>query len=448
MKKNIIIILTGFFLIVSCGKKLDLLPRQSVAEEVALNSDANVKKVLNGAYDAISNSSLYGGDLFLYSELMAADGEIRWEGTYNEPREIWLKSIITTNSFVTDTWLSGYSTINITNNILSAVDVVDDADKNRVKGEALFLRSAVYFELVKLYAKPYSDGNAASNDGLPLVLQPTRGIDQSSYVPRSTVAETYSQIITDLTEAESLLPEDNGIYASKTAAAALLSRVYLQQLDYTKARDAADRAITMATDAGLTLVSAYGDAFNNSSANSSEDIFAIQVSPQDGSNSMQVYWSIPAYGGRDGDVSIQTKHLNLYAAGDTRKSLFYFGAGATRSGKWKLQYCNVPVIRLSEMYLTRAECNFRLSTSVGDTPLNDLNKTRDRAGIGSGTISLAAILAERKLELAHEGHALHDLKRLKGSADGFGYDDDEMVFPIPQREMDASQGALRQNQGY
>src|SRR5687767_5781869 len=99
MKKYIFLLLSAA-IFTSCDKKLDLLPRQSVAEEVALNSDGNVKKVLNGAYDALSSGNLYGGNVFLYSELLGANGEIRWEGTFNQPREVWLKTMITTNSFV------------------------------------------------------------------------------------------------------------------------------------------------------------------------------------------------------------------------------------------------------------------------------------------------------------------------------------------------------------
>jgi len=448
MKKYISIVMILAVLVSSCAKKLDLLPQQSVAEEVALSSDANVKKVLNGAYDAISSGNLYGGNVFLFSELLAANDEIRWEGTFNQPREVWLKSMLTTNSFVRDIWLNAYTTINISNNILSAINVVNTADQNRVKGEALFIRAAMYFELIKFYAKPYSAGSVSTAPGVPLVLTPTRGIDQSSFVPRSTVEQVYTQILSDLNEAEGLLPNTNTVYAAKPAAAALLARVYLQMERFGDARDAANRAITVATANGKNLAGTYAAAFNNS-ANSVEYLFGIQVSAQDGANNMHLYWSIPAYGGRDGDVSIQATHLALYSAGDARLALFYVGAGDTRSGKWQQQYKVLPVIRLAEMYLTRAEANFRAGTSVGDSPLNDINRIRNRAGLTSlGAVTLADILAERKLELAHEGHAVHDLKRLRLSADGFAYNDNKMVLPIPQREIDASAGVLVQNDGY
>ncbi|MBA2501114.1 MAG: RagB/SusD family nutrient uptake outer membrane protein [Chitinophagaceae bacterium] len=448
MKLNIFLIIIFSVIIASCDKKLDLLPRQSVAEEVALNSDANIKKVLNGAYDAVSVGSVYGGNILLYSELLAANDEIRWEGTFNQPREIWLKSMITTNSFVRDTWLAAYDVINIANNIISAVDIVNAADQNRVKGEALFLRGSMYFELVKLYAKPYSAGNVSSNDGIPLVLTPTRGIDESSYVPRSSVEQTYAQILSDLTEAENLLPNTNTVYADKAVAAGILSRVYLQMERFAEARDAADRAITIATAAGKSLTATYAAAFNNAS-NSSEDLFAMQVSAQDGANNMHLYWSIPTFGGRDGDVSIGASHTALYSAGDERLAMFYTGSGATRSGKWKLQYSKLPILRLAELYLTRAEANFREGTSVGATPLQDVNRIRQRAGVAPlGAVTLADILLERKLELAHEGQAVHDLKRLRLSADGFAFDANEMVLPIPQREIDASRNTITQNDGY
>ncbi|HMR93059.1 MAG TPA: RagB/SusD family nutrient uptake outer membrane protein [Chitinophagaceae bacterium] len=459
MKKNTIIIGAVLFMIASCTKKLDILPEQDVAEETALTSDANVKKALNGAYDALSSGNLYGGNIQLYSELLAADGEIRWEGTFNQPREVWNKAILTTNSFVRDTWLSAYNTINIANNILSAIDVVAAADRDRIKGEALFIRGSMYFELVKLFAKPYSAGNISSNLGLPLVLTPTRGIDASSYVARSSVEQTYTQIVSDLTEAETLLPASNGIYARKIVAAAQLSRVYLQMENYPAARDAANRGIGYG---GVSLTVPYAKAFNSARILASdpvgslpETIFQIVVSSQDGANSMHLYWSITAYGAREGDVTILPKHLALYTPSDQRLALFYQGAGNTvgsgpyRSGKWKYIYSSLSVIRLAELYLTRAEANFREGTSVGATPLNDVNDIRGRAGLTPlGAVDLNSILLERKLELAHEGQGIADLKRLRLSADGFAYNADKLVLPIPQREIDASRNVIEQNTGY
>lgn len=456
MKRNIIILSILSLSIASCDKEIELFPYQSVAEEVALTSDANVKKVLNGTYDAISDGDLYGGNILLFSELLAANGEIRWEGTFNQPDEIWQKAMITTNSFVRDTWLDAYDAINRANNILSAISIVAPADQNRVKGEALYLRASMYFELVKLYAKPYSAGSVTTNLGVPLILTPTRGIDASSKVPRSTVEQTFAQILADFIEAESLLPSINPgsnattrmVFATKAAAAAMLSRVYLQMENYPGARDAANRAITEATNNGRSLSPTYSGAFNNT-VNSPEYLFAMQVSALDGDNNMHLYWSIPAFGGRDGDVSIQPSHLALYNPLDARLAMFYTGAGDVRSGKWQQQYRVLPIIRLAEMYLTRAEANFRAGTVVGATPVADYNRTHERAGLPPAiAVTLADILLERKLELAHEGHAIADAKRLKLTVDGFAYNADKLVFPIPQREVDATNNIVVQNPGY
>ena len=101
------------------------------------------------------------------------------------------------------------------------------------------------------------------------------------------------------------------------------------------------------------------------------------------------------------------------------------------------------------MYLTRAEANFRLGTSTGDTPLNDVNRIRNRAGLTSlTTVTLAGILTQRKLELAFEGEALFEAKRLMQSVTGsLNYNAPALVLPIPQREIDTNK-ALIQNEGY
>jgi len=120
----------------------------------------------------------------------------------------------------------------------------------------------------------------------------------------------------------------------------------------------------------------------------------------------------------------------------------------TYSGKWNNQFGNVTVIRLAEMYLIRAEANARLSTSVGATPVADYNIVRTRALLpAAATVTLEQILLERRRELAHEGFRIHDIKRTKASIGGFAYNADELVFPIPSRELDANPN-LTQNPGY
>jgi hypothetical protein len=186
---------------------------------------------------------------------------------------------------------------------------------------------------------------------------------------------------------------------------------------------------------------------------SSEDLFNIPVSSVDGENSMNTFYASADNGGR-GDIEVSQAHLNLYEPGDERHSLFYIDDATddTRVGKWANRFGNVKVIRLAEMYLTRAECNERLGTAVGATPLEDVDYIRDRSGLPSiGTATLAAILNERRIELAHEGQRIHDIKRVQASvvegSDTYLYDDPKLVFPIPQRERDVN-SKLTQNDGY
>jgi hypothetical protein len=448
MKKiySIITLFSMLILVSSCEKFLDLKPQQELETNDALSTDANVKSVLVGAYRSMRYSAIYGGCILRNSELSGGTGEISWQGTYNGPREIYNHQIIAANGDITDQWLNSYDCINICNNVLSAIDTVVEEDRGRVEGEALFLRSMMYFDLVRFYAKAYEPGTANPQYGVPLVLKPTDQISVTNNVGRNTVDEVYAKVITDLTKAASELPDENGYYATSGAANALLARVYLQKGDYAKSRDAANLVI----GSGLyALTSTYAKAFNNEEY-SSEDIFATKFIAADGINQMTEFWSTTEYGGRDGDIEILDGHLNLYDANDERLALFWDGNDAMRSGKWNTMYGLVNLFRLAEMYLVRAECNQRLGTSVGATPLSDYNMIHERAGLPAATkVTLDDILYERRLELAHEGFKLHDMKRLKQSVGSLPYNDPKLVYPIPAREI-AANPALKdqQNEGY
>ncbi len=447
MKKYIIILSVLTTLMAGCGKKLDIQPTQSLDENQVFTSDANIKVALNGAYDVASGGSLLGGDLQMYSELLGSDGEISWVGTFNQPDEIFNKKILTNNSYVRDTYLEGYKLINICNNIINSINVVKESDRNAVKGQALFLRGLIYFELAELYAKPYSAGNANVNLGLQLVTTPTLNgqITDANKVARSTVQQTYDQIVADLTAAKPLIGTGRGVKGSKSAVAATLSRVYLQMANYAGARDEANYVIQ---NSGGSLEMEYSKAFNNTSP-SSEDLFVLPITAQDGTSDLHTFFSIIDFGARDGDIEINQQHLDLYEADDARLAFFYLDVNSIyRSGKWLLQYKYLPVIRLAEMYLTRAEANFRLGTIVGATPAQDLLRIRTRAGLAAVPVTLENILLERRLELAHEGQRIQDIKRLKLSVDGLAFDANALVFPIPLREINAGAGVVLQNPGY
>lgn len=443
MKKYHISLLAALFLgLTACDKRLDLEPFQSISEEKALSTEQNVRAAVLGAYDALGQDGLLGGNSMLISELMGADGEVQWVGTFDGLRTIFNHQLIAENGNALDTWNDAYDAINRCNNILSALGILkDETERKEAEGEALFVRSFAYFELVRLYAKTYEAGGNNNQLGVPLVLTPTRSITESSFVSRATVEQVYTQIIADLAKAKAQLPEENGARAGKYAAAALLARVYLQMGRYADAKTNADEVIGSNL---YKLVSDVKDGWNNDD-NSTEDIFAIQMSSQDATQGTTwIFYSIPAFGGRDGDIEIEKKHLDLYPAGDARATLFYEGNGATRTLKWRDQYKNIPIIRLAEMYLISAEAAVRLNQN-GDDAFNAVHK---RAGLSEVRgVKLDEILLERRLELAFEGHRLHDIKRLKGKADGLPYTDNKLTLPIPARETDANPN-LKQNDGY
>lgn len=452
MRKTITkIVLASAILFAACNKQLDTKPSTSISDKDALNTSSDVQAALVGAYADLGDYDFYGGDIFVESELLANTTEFNWTGTYQGLTQIYNKAIPVDNIFVRDTWLAGYAAINDANNVLSALNVVDEEQKDRVAGEAEFIRGSAYFDLVRMFARAYNDGDPSINPGVPVTLTPTKFITDSSRLSRSSVADVYSQVISDLSDAVAKLPESNGFYANKAAAAAMLARVYLQKLDYSNAANAANLAIETATNNGYELVRNYADEFPAPPSpapvsNTSEDLFAMQVTTSSGANAFQDYFS-PL--GR-GDIQINEEHLALYESGDTRLGLFYEDGGSIYTGKFDNLYGNVHIIRLAEMYLIRAEANFRLGTAVGATPVEDINVIRARAGIPlytEGELTLDDILLERRRELAFEGFRLHDIKRLEGNVGLLPWNSPRLILPIPNREIIVNPN-LVQNEGY
>jgi starch-binding outer membrane protein, SusD/RagB family len=449
-------VITSFLLIglSSCDKQLDLQPTQSIDQETALLTSKDVEVALVGAYSELGSVNLYGGRVFITPDFLANEDAIEWSGTFQGLTQIINKSIPKDNLFVNNIWRDGYDVINDVNNVLAAIDKVDAAKKDKVEGEAKFIRASVYFELVRLFGKAYNDGNPTVNLGVPIVLTPTKVIDDA-IVTRATVDAVYKQVIADLIDAEAKLPATNGFFATKFSAAGMLSRVYLQQLDYAKA---AQEASIVIASSGKSLTPVYLDAFplqgNNASSNTSEDVFAIQVTTQAGrtgygTNGFNEFYDSGDFGGR-GDAAISDSWFEKYETDDQRKDTYFTSGGSRFIGKFSNQYGNISVIRLAEMYLTRAEANQRLFPAApigGKTPSEDLKVIRDRVGLPVLVATLPIILNERMLELAFEGFFLHDAKRTQQSINSIPWNDNKLVFPIPQRETDANP-SLVQNPGY
>lgn len=450
-------------LMTSCDDKLDVSPTESIDQAQALATEKDVIVTLIGAYDGLQRSETYGGDFMTLSELYGNSEDIFFTGTFAALSDIWNNEVVSTNGNAEDSWTWAYNTINRCNNVLSALDKITSSTdtRDRVEGEAKFIRSAMYFELVRLYAKTWDDGSNTTNPGVPLILQPTRSVTDADYKARSSVADVYAQIIADLTSAEELLPEENDIYANKTAAAAIMSRVKLMQgaigetpsqlAALAEARDAADRAISYGTNSlEATFESLWFTYLDNAGNSPSEYIFSMKVTTQDGVNALNTYFGISVGDGTSGrgDCNITNEHLAKYEAGDARGEFFVEVGGQNYSMKHLDTYGNVPIVRLAEMYLTRAETNFRLGTSIGADPVDDVNMIRERAELDplASIADVETILNERYLELAFEGSRLHDIKRTR-STSTVEWNDPKLIFPIPQREIDTNT-KLNQNDAY
>ncbi len=447
MKKFIYTILYAFsivLLLVGCTID-DLKDENNLSLELLLTDADNVEDLLVGSYIFAGSGGSYGGQTYIASELVGSSGELIWNGTFNDGQQYIDKSILSSNGMVSSMMADNYDVINQVNTVLFGLDLFEDQERrNRVEGEAKFLRGLEHFDLVRFFGKQYQSGVSNSQLGVSILLTST--LNEIAENPRSSVEEVYSQVINDLNDAVNLLPNSNGVFADKYAAKALLERVYLQQKNYLAARDAANEVIQ---NSGHSLASDFDAAFNND-IDSSEDIFVMQVTLQAGSNTMNTFWATQANGGRPGnpDIAISDDFINSYEANDDRGQYFYTGNGGNATTKWIDRNANVPLLRLAEMYLIRAECNQRLNASVGDSPLNDVNRIRSRANATElNSVSLDDILVERRFELAFEGHLLHDVKRLGLTAGGLPSDSNRLVFPIPEDELNTNPNSS-QNPGY
>ncbi len=477
------IYILGFVIVlIACDGKLDIEPRQRIKSDLVLVNEQNLEAVLFGAYAGLKGTfgtneggELFGGDFNLMSEMLATTDNAVWAGSFSTYREMAAKNLTTTNLVVRDNWIRAYDVINSTNNVLANLNLANtDAKRDEIEGQARAIRAMVYFNLVRLWSRPWGTGTESSDPGVPLVLQPTlttEDADALKTLGRSTVANVYTQILDDLNQAKSLIStdlENNGSNISTYSVSAILSRVYLQQGNFAMAAEEADRVIA----SGVYSLAANPLAAFNNAGNTPEDVFAIQqtaLSNAGTNNAGLTTFYARLFGNGRGDVQVQQTHLDEYEDGDLRgglqdnlsstgtiggvSSMFYLGvggqnAGQIQSSKFGDANLNIPVVRLAEMYLTRAEANFEEGTALGDSPLNDINTIRARAGLTPlpGPISIDDIRKERRLELAFEGFRLHDFKRWQLPVGTLNFDAVELIMPIPEREIEVFD--IQQNDGY
>lgn len=450
MKNTYLYLFVLSLIFVSCEDKLDLEPAQSISVEDALSTEENISSLLVGAYNEAGLVTLFGGRSQIISDLLGSNDQVSWNGTFLDPREFINKTIFVENGFVEDHWNNSYEVINQTNLVIDNVGIVESSaeERNRIEGEAKFLRALTYFDLVKLYGLPYEAGQTNSQPAVPLRVEGITDYSADLNIERSSVEAIYAQVITDLTDASELLPPDNGFLADQYAAKGLLARVYFQQGNYVDAREVANDVLQ---NSGHNLAPTFAQAFNNDS-NSNEDLFAFQVTSQTGANGLITFYASETNGGRGGDISINQEYLDLFddPDNDVRASFTYISptTDGTLTSKYTNQFGNVPILRIAEMHLIRAESNFRENTTIGLTPLQEINALRGRSE-ATPLLSLSndEFFDERQRELAFEGHLLFDHKRTQRPVGPIAHDSNQLVLPIPQSEMDTN-NLIEQNEGY
>lgn len=465
-----------FFAISACDSELDIQPEQSLSPEVTFSNEAGAQAALLGAYSATQSLDAFGGLAIVINDYMADN--VRFVGSFPTLQELNNYVTIASNGSIQTMWAAHYFAILAANAVIDNVPaVVDpgftDAERKQLIGEAKFIRALTYFQMVTLWGQPYQVSNG-NTPGVPLVLTAGALVGDIVKPARNTVAEVYAQVEKDLAEA---LPDVLNNFsaadqtrgrATKGAVNALLSRVSLYKGDWAKATQYADAILV-----GNNLYALASD-FTFYDANTSEDIFTIQMTTTDnsrtGSGGLGGY-HLPASRGGRGDAPMSASIIAAYGTGDKRlTSLSFTGTDATTvsstfSNKYKdgaTNADNAPILRVTEMVLNKAEALVKSTNSVNAEAITLVNRLRTRAGLtafdaaqfADAAALLTAILNERRLELAFEGHRRMDLLRnglpLRTAGAGVGISgpgSPKVILPIPTREIDLG-AALPQNAGY
>ncbi|QNL49362.1 RagB/SusD family nutrient uptake outer membrane protein [Olivibacter sp. SDN3] len=440
--KNIVCLCLITFL-ASCNKFLDVEPRASISGENIIVDEVSANAALNGVYSALRD--YYSVD-FQSIAYLSGDN-IQWTGSQSQVQEFINHRVNAENPTVSSSWNGIYVAINRANQVIYDVsvladDVISENVKNRIAGEAYFIRALAYFDLARTWG------------GVPLITTPTQSVEDNSGIPRSTQAETYAQALADLEIAETLLPENtNRFQATRKTAWALKARYYLYNQDWQQTIDYASRLID--DRANYELLEPYYAFFAEGVTGTRESVFEIfynanELNPHRGQWQPQQNGGTRQWAPNDTFASL----LNDPLTGGTRSALVardnqnrWYGNLYYRSPATDPTY----VIRIAELYLIRAEAYAGLGQL--ENALTDLNAIRHRANLADSEAATAneillAIENERRLEFGLEAHRWFDLVRTGRAAAVLGVtDSDRYLMPIPAEQLLTDQ-ALEQNPGY
>ena len=465
MKKYIkLLIISPLLLTITfaCDGLLDTEPTVAVSSEVVITTASGMDAILTSAYDRLREENLYRYWIPAAPEVLADNSALHPvnSGRFRSQAENALGG-----HFTTGVWSTAYRLINEANIIINGVDqtVTSQSNKDRLKGEALFLRGIAYQELLRIYSyEPNHPKISEWNVGVIMRVTPTLGFSDADRLARGTVLEGYQKIESFYLDAISLLGNnDRGTvyYADAAAAHAGLARLYLYWEKWSDALYHAQQAYTKAKG-NLQDFSTSGNIYTQRP--NPESIFELSFDLTHGSSGSLNAVTHPPPGWFDALPSAEL--LALYAVEDLRNNLFavhtdgypyirkYTGSVGTNTD-------HIPVFRVAEMLLIQAEAYYELENEPA--AITALETLREKRGLADYTVApsgialLNEIYDERRRELAFEGHRWFDLKRRamdvpKPAVAGnlpVPFDDIRILSNLSNTEVENNPN-LRQNPGY
>ncbi|MBC6491398.1 RagB/SusD family nutrient uptake outer membrane protein [Flavihumibacter stibioxidans] len=487
MKKYIFYISAAAALgLTGCSK--DFIELAPVSQNNVVNfykTAADMKIAVNAAYGALQYSGQYFSAMHEIAEVRSDNTGILDVQTGLNVVEIDIFTNQSSNTLLNNMWNDHYRGIQQCNIVIDRIDAInmDAATRDRYVGEVKFLRALMYFNMVRTFGD------------LPLVIKEIRNPEEGYAYTREPVDAVYAQIIADLKEAEAKLP---AIYtgteigrATSGAAKSLLGKVYLTRKDFTAAAAKLKEVIDGTATSKYMLLSNYEDIFKVTNENHRESIFDVQFkkggtgegSPFTNQFAPRSSGVIVSKVGPGLGYNIPTQDMeDAYETGDLRKDLSmangYMNGASFVASKYIKKYLDVPfqandadnnwpVLRYADVLLMYAEALNELGY-VADGPAFDyLNQIRTRAGLQPKTAVNAepslqiadqaafrlAIEQERRVELAFENHRWFDLVRTDRAiavmaAHGISIQPYQLLYPIPQSQIDINPEMIKQNPGY
>ena len=457
----------------ACKDALDVQPKQSLGADVALSDFNSVNALAISLYARINAYGYYGQNMMISAEVLADNYTI----TANPGGRYVGHRVNAPGSTVADIW-GLYGAINEANIIIANVERVTatQAQKDALKGEALFARGLIYADMARIYGYEPNYVVNGWTAGVILRTEPTDDVSKADPRARATNTETYTQAENDLKEAAVLLPASvsgGGVFrANKAAAFAILSRTYLYQEKWALAEQAATDAITNKPASVLLMTPAnLLSSYTTLAVPHIESLFELDYrtdafSTVDGINNSMFSLSQANTGGVFA-VRPTDELLAAFEPGDVRRTVFATATdgGATVSFSLKYSnhkgnfYNNVRVMRLSEVYLIRAEARAKQGAAKTIDAQADLNLIRINRGLAAvpaitqNQALVDAIFRERRVELNLEGHRFFDFKRRglvipkPGTLAAIPYSDFRLLGVIPNAQVILNP-LLKQNPGY